>query len=258
MGPFNSSATRVRPLFSALRARDPQGMTWLPKLLALAPNSDIFSGTNLRENPGPIIDIQLDPEKKLLPPEAFLSWLLENPEEMVWPKNKSYSAATQRRREALMGSGPYATDQSSNREREEAQREGLSQLRLLGAKGSNKKWWAFEGQTCVDCFIETGSLRLYIEGKRNEKLSASTDWFPARNQLMRNLESASRDSGETLFACLVIAESTSLRLPDPRRSWPHLREDQRSSLMRHFLGVVTWREVCAATAVDYDSLPHEV
>jgi hypothetical protein len=36
--------------------------------------------------------------------------------------------------------------------------------------------------------------QLYVEGKRTEMLSAATDWYPARNQLLRNLESAGADA----------------------------------------------------------------
>ena len=258
MGPFNSSATRVRPFFNSLLTRDPRGETWLPKLLALAPNSGIFSGNTLRESPGPIRNSQLDPERKLLPPEAFLRWLIENPTRMTWPKGETYSEETQLCREALMDVDPLSGTESRGRKKEEVQRDALCQLELLGSKGSIKKWWAFEGQTSVDCFIQTDNLRLYIEGKRRESLSASTAWFPTRNQLMRNIESAAEDSGQSLFACLIIGESTSLRIPDPQKSWPHLGGEERESLMSHFLGVVSWRDVCEATGVDYASLPHTV
>ena len=36
MGQYNSSLTRVQPVFEALRARDPTGAPWLPQLWQLA------------------------------------------------------------------------------------------------------------------------------------------------------------------------------------------------------------------------------
>jgi hypothetical protein len=39
------------------------------------------------------------------------------------------------------------------------------------------------GHTEVDCWLETERLLLFVEGKRSESLSASTHWYPKRNQL---------------------------------------------------------------------------
>jgi hypothetical protein len=38
----------------------------------------------------------------------------------------------------------------------------LSELGRLGASGSRRKWWAFEGFTSVDFFLETDALLLLI------------------------------------------------------------------------------------------------
>jgi hypothetical protein len=72
----------------------------------------------------------------------------------------------------------------------------VSALEAQGAKGSRRKWWAFEGFTSVDCVLETDRLLVFIEGKRTEKISAATDWYP-RNQIVRNLEVASCVAHET-------------------------------------------------------------
>jgi hypothetical protein len=64
----------------------------------------------------------------------------------------------------------------------------LEELERLGPKGSARKWWAFEGITKVDCWLETDRLVLFVEGKRTETLSKFTAWFPARDQLTRNLD----------------------------------------------------------------------
>jgi hypothetical protein len=106
---------------------------------------------------------------------------------MTWPANAGTSQETLRRRRALCGDDP--------RPREAVRSEALTLLQKQGASRSNKKWWAFEGFTEVDCWLETEHLALLIEGKRRESLSNATAWYPARNQLVRNLEVASDYAG---------------------------------------------------------------
>ena len=58
IGKFNSSITRVRPVFQSLFETDSTGRTWLPK---------IWIGVS---------------KKSLPPPEKFLGWLISNTERM--------------------------------------------------------------------------------------------------------------------------------------------------------------------------------
>jgi thymidylate kinase len=53
-GRFNSSITRVRPVFTALIERDPTGRSWLPALLELCPRRDRVP-TWLRAEPGELL-----------------------------------------------------------------------------------------------------------------------------------------------------------------------------------------------------------
>ena len=142
-------------------------------------------------------------------------------------------------------------------DREDATKQALTELAKHGAVGSHKKWWAFEGRTSVDCYLATDRFRIYGEGKRTDILSPSTDWYPHRNQLVRNLESASADAGGTPFVCLLITGHRLPKVPDSmiRAGLPHLSEIEQRELLRHFLGTITWREACDATGVDYQKLP---
>jgi hypothetical protein len=56
-------------------------------------------------------------------------------------------------------------------------------------------WWRFEGVTRLDCVLMTENLVVTIEGKRTEGLSSSTEWYPARTQIVRNLEAARPPAG---------------------------------------------------------------
>lgn len=266
MGIYNSSLTRVRPFFKRLISRDPSGSSWLQQLLSLAPNHEAFRGTDLLSNPGLLRPTNLDKEEKLAPPEAFLRWLIKNPQMMTWPKKTTFGPETQAWREKLMGrrdlTGRAGDDHAEIRrlDRETAIQEALKELARQGATGSSRKWWAFEGYTSVDCYLSTNRLRLYVEGKRTDILSSSTDWYPSRNQLMRNVESASSHAGDTPFGCLVIAEQRLPTIPESaiRDSFPHLAEGEQRNLMQHYLGSVTWREACEACGLNYDDLPNTV
>jgi len=119
------------------------------------------------------------------------------------------------------------------------------------------EWWVLEGRTHVDCYIETTRLRLFIEGKRTEKLSSNTCWYSKRNQLLRNLECASVQSSGHDFAELLITETpfSGLRSETVAAGLPHLTGEESSELLSHFAGSATWRTLCAAVQLDYESLP---
>jgi hypothetical protein len=96
-----------------------------------------------------------------------------------------------------------------------------------------------------------------VEGKRTDALSSATDWFPRRNQMIRNVESARANSEGVPFGCLLITEEapptiTSSMIQD---SLPHLTETEQNALMPHFWGAFTWRQACEATDIEYGALP---
>jgi hypothetical protein len=257
-GRYNSSATRIRPFFEALVATDPTGVDWLPKLLALVGPQKAFSDDIVRD-PGQVVKIifetETQREQAVGPPEAFLRWLIQNPERMIWPRGVGgdFSPATRRWRLALMGK---AEDGDPDSRKREAMSEGLRQLATVGARGSAHRWWAFEGSTKVDCFIETERVRLYVEGKRTEPLSSAINWFPERNQFARNLEAAREHAVGKNFACLLMSEApvavTNAQIAD---GLPHFTPIERENLLQHYLGNITWRQACNATGVAFSALP---
>ena len=257
MGKFNSSATRIRPFFEALLRRDPTGSDWLPALLSPVGAQTALS-EDLLNDPGEITQIvfqtETRSEKAIGPPEAFCRWLLQNPDRMVWPRGTAgkFSPDTNRWRRDLMGlaeNGPIG-------KQKQAIAAGLEQLALKGVKGSSMKWWAFEGRTKVDCYIETERLRLYVEGKRTEALSSATAWYPARNQFVRNLEAAREHAGDVPFACIMMSESPiCVNQAQLDAGLPHLAPHERVGLLRRYLGNVTWGRACALTKVSFAELP---
>jgi hypothetical protein len=132
-----------------------------------------------------------------------LRWLIEHPERLRWPERRlgvrvTYGSETQRLREALIDGSPD--------ERAAIQTRALADLEEHGPIGSRRRWWAFEGHTEVDCWLETDRLLLFVEGKRSEPLSPSTDWFPERNQLVRNLEVVGELAGVARPLCFSSAK----------------------------------------------------
>jgi hypothetical protein len=269
-GAFNSSRTRVRPVFGDLLRRDPTGRRWLPSLLRLAPRNTALAqalaqgGTALdgaclasREVQVPGDAPEVLPgcfERAFPPPAALLRWCLEEPARLARPLRRGDQETKplgRRNRAALLGpAGPG---------RDAAQQAGLSELQRLGSTGSRRAWWAFEGFTSVDCALETGELLLLIEGKRFEPVSSAGSWIPDRNQISRNLEVASDYAAQAVkqFAVLLIGPDN-CQAPDDEtlvKGWPHLDVAAQNRLLDHFLGAVSWRQVCSAVDVDYDSLP---
>lgn len=193
-----------------------------------------------------IIQLENIFEFSLPPSNAFLKWLIENPDQLQWPNGQIYSEPTQTKRRSLL-------DGDKN-----IQTEALQALSKNGAEKSSKKWWAFEGFTEVDCLIETDSLILAVEGKRTEKgPSAGVNWYPARNQIVRNLESVMQYAVDKLFAVILVDEENSFKLTQEiiDDSLPHLSAKQRTELVSHYLGSTSWKSVCDVTGIDYASLP---
>lgn len=260
---FDSAVTRVRPFFQPLLGRDPRGTTWLGRLLRLGEANPEY-GRKLAERSGPLLDwvalrrkrpdrslralgipsVELEQcfEHRLPPPAAFLRWLIQHPEAMVWPRDEMSEPMQLRRAELFGHYGPERAGAAAVA--------ALGELDRAGAEGSGGKWWAFEGFTRVDCFLETDQLILLVEGKRMEPISASTQWFPRRNQVLRNLEVA-RSLGrqrQKEYAVLVLAEEHvgGIGLDAMEASLPHLTPKERSQLMNHYLGCVTWRDALAS------------
>ena len=270
-GRFNSSITRVRPVFMELIRKDKTGHSWLPPLLRLASTNRKLAEsmaaeagtlvpemTRIREYQDRVLSdygketVKLPScfEYRIPPPTAFLRWLIEHPDRMSWSEEKGTSPGTIARRRRLF-------DQRDDAVRNGAIKEALVELAREKNTGSARQWWAFEGFTEVDCCLETERTLLLIEGKRTESLSASTRWYRGRNQLVRNLETAQEAAGTKLFAVMTISEEPIEPLDTAaiEQSLPHLSPRDREALMCHDLGNTTWRESCQATGLHFEELP---
>jgi hypothetical protein len=243
VGKFNSSVTRVWPVLGALLRRDPTGRQWLSGLspaLRLGSLAPLLPETVQRREVkfGDFGTVSLPNcfEHGTAPPEPFLRWMIENAgPSKAWNFRFDGNSDTEAKRKKLLSGDP------------EFRREALDRLSERGAKGSLREWWAFEGFTSIDCCLETADFLLVIEGKRTESLSSSTTYFKKRNQLARNLEIAQSLANDRDFALLLIAERP-LSNEDAKKliknGLPHLSAHEEASLAQHYLGCVTWSDVC--------------
>jgi hypothetical protein len=259
MGSKDSSLTRVQPFFNQLLDRDPSGKSWLTLLLDAAPRRRDVQPQEPLGQPGRLEPSLTEPrpplrrscfEHEARPSAAFLEWLIKHPEALHWPRGSAgeFGAETTERRERLRDGDPAAQDQA------------LTELAARTPARSARQWWAFEGITKVDCWLETENLVLFVEGKRTEKLSKVTAWFPRRDQLTRNLDLVGQampgKPGYVLLATEVSVEEPSE--DELAAAAPHLGERATEVLLDRYLGQLSWRDLCAATGIDFSTLPNEV
>lgn len=270
MGACNSSVHRVRPVFNALAALDPTGLSWLSTLLSLPSRSDRH---NLRVDAaslGPLEDAAWScdsktdnvlirelgwhlTERKLPAPMALLEILVDS---LVPPRSESAwgrgETATKRR---LLARGDATT-------RKEAHT-------LLGGPPRPSRWEILEGPSSPDVYLQTANTIVLIEGKFTERKPTNhTTWMSTRSQILRHLDAA-RDiaCGRKLYGFFIVesadapgwvnavTETLSARMLE--QSLPHRSADQRAAIADSFLGLTTWRMVCDATGLPLSLLRSE-
>ncbi len=200
----DSSLTRVAPFFLWLtRRKGVPPFEWIPEMIRSGDKDRSLVGSlaqvienDLRSSPG---SVEIVLEKSLPPREAFLRWLIENPEKLSWEKMESSISEKD-------ADTPGKKLNKSNRlklrtagtERGKTIEEAKKRLDSAGAEGSRFKWWAFEGFTSVDCTIRTENALILVEGKRTESVSKKASWYEGRNQIVRNIEAAYQWANKTL------------------------------------------------------------
>lgn len=245
-GHFDSSRTRVRPVFDALKA---SGTGWVRGLLELAqdgsPDADIPADIDLTVLDG----AWGEQERALDPPVSLLAWLIRN----LTPPSKSTSIDEKRKR--LLAGDPDTIAEA---------------LRLLRGNPATREWYIFEGPTVPDALITTPDAVIVVEGKRTERgPTTETTWLPNRHQIWRHIDAAWEGRGRRRVYGMLIVESETGDIPDVWRqasrdtwsaatlkgSFPHRSVLEVEAISSCFLGVTTWRRVCERFGVAHDSLP---
>jgi hypothetical protein len=248
-GRFNSSKTRVVPIFDALVEMDPTGHAWLERLLRLPQRFD-GSRAELPIDPGGLSERCWDGksgggEKRLDPPTPLLRWLIEHPPmslSQLSPNDLSDTAKWRRR----LAAGDDEARQKA--------------LHLLDAQtGRRRGWHIFEGPTSVDVYLATPTLIAVIEGKRTERTpTTSTEWMPVRHQLLRNLDGALEiANGRRVVGAFIVGATRQPTVPEEWQtmtdatispaalagSLPHRTAAERTQVADGYLGATTWGAV---------------
>jgi hypothetical protein len=256
MGIFNSTKTRVEPVFQALTTSD---QPWLDRLLALPSfghrDPHRWNGLDLA------VDQVLfgDKEKRLPAHPKLLEWLLENATDVTGKGLSACGPSTRRKRELLL-----ARDAAT-----------LSEARtLLSTDRNERRWYVLEGPSCPDVFISTPDLVIVIEGKRTEAgPTTATTWMDPRHQMLRHMDGALQVAGgRTVLGFFIVvgenggevpalwksAAATTISADVLTGSLPHRPEHERNQIARGFLGVTTWQVVCRNFGINEDRLPDKL
>jgi hypothetical protein len=255
MGMYDSSKTRVEPVFNCLCQSDPTGRAWLPKLLQLPNRSSEISLPS-------DCDFTIQgrwwgpEERKLDPPVALLSWLIRN---LKLPK-----------------SGELSSDPSKETKRRDliagCESRLVEALALLRRNPNGEDWHIFEGETQPDVFIQTPHIIVVIEGKRTEReATTSTKWMAVRHQMLRHIDCAWEIRGKKQVIGFFIVEGSAKDGDVPPRwrdyateitsaaaiagSLPHRGPEEQKGIASSFIGVTTWQKVCWEFGIDWAALP---
>lgn len=249
-GKYDSSKTRVRPVFDELWTR---GRDWLPQLLALPTDGCADADINSRDLT--LVDGRWEPKEKCLnPPISLLSWLIRNVNRLA-----SRDLDGEFRQRLAIGD-PETIEHA---------------LRLLRTEGASRAWYIFEGPTCPDVYLVARDALVVIEGKRTERTTTNdTTWLPGRHQIWRHLDAAWEIRGRRAVYGFFIVESdvADNSVPELWRkagkecldrsallsSFPHRSAEEVAEISRCYLGVTTWRKVCEKFDIDWHALPSEV
>jgi hypothetical protein len=256
VGIYDSSRTRVAPVFSRLQCLDPSGRQWLQNLLELA---------NSRQLPRPQAGESRLRVAKWWPREAklaaspdLLKWLLENAEEPANPAawGRSPEVMANRRRVVDRDAPTLAEALKNLRER----------------RSSSRAWYVLEGPTQPDVFLDTAEAVVVIEGKRTEPGPTTyTAWMRMRHQMLRHLDAAwEHRQGRRVYGLYIVEAEEGSASVEPSRAWhqavdstvseevlngslPHRSSEERALIGQAVLGVTTWQAVC-----DKFNMPREV
>jgi hypothetical protein len=265
MGEKNSSVTRVWPIFLELMCGQRQSSESLQLLLDLSfKNSGNAFAAQLRDSASSVFPGLLEKptmprtecgmrlklpscfEYSIPPTERFLLWMIESTGEACMPRNGMDAASVRAGRRSDL----FENDHTR---RIDARKEATKNLLLNGVNRSRNGWWLFEGPTSVDCFLESSDAVLLIEGKRTDTIAVHTDWCSSRHQIARNLEAAQCAAKGKRFGVMVAAETPlEISAAEIERGLPHMNPSERAFLAGHYIGCVTWKQICQEANLSVD------
>ncbi|MBW8003827.1 MAG: hypothetical protein FVQ80_17820 [Planctomycetes bacterium] len=265
MGQFNSSLTRVVPIFDFLKDLDETGGDWLPSLLTM-PQGGVVGENNAEFNPpGELLyTCWGENEKGLSPPISLLKWMVQHPFDLNHPENPGNPNPPNNENRTLLLQGEVDTIADA--------------MQLLdNPNRPNTAWYILEGISNPDVYLETENLIVVIEGKRTEPgPTTDTTWMPIRHQMLRHIDCAWELSDHQHVVGFFIVEGfgggEAIDVPDIwgqacnntvtqltlEQSLPHRSVEEREEIANAFLGATTWQAICMEFGIDWGTLPHQI
>jgi hypothetical protein len=259
LGIYNSSRTRVAPLFGRLQSIDPSGRSWLQPLLDLASTRNVGRP---EAGASPLQVARWWPKERRLPaPNSLLEWLVRNAATPAHPSAWGRRAVEAKRRR-LVDRDPVTLEEA---------------LLSIERGPSGRAWYVLEGPTQPDVYLATDDVIVVIDAKRTEEGPVtSTHWMPVRHQMLRHLDAVWDIKEEKRVYGIFIVEAeagSSDRKPSAEwqyaveatvspgaleRSLPHRKPEERAAISDTLLGVTTWQAVCARFEIPTEVLIPEV
>lgn len=264
--PFDSSKTRVVPVFNALskgnnaKLREflafiAEHVTPITRCASKIQASALKEYSTIKihygKRNGKTDGVTVEPgEKRIAPRFEFLEWLILN----------AKTAKSEVGERAKLFSRDKKTQDA-------ARKEALSLLRKHWNKNHvPKSWYILEGDTSPDVYIETDQYILVIEAKRTEPtLTDKTKWMKQRNQMVRHLHPlfADKSSHRPAYGLYIISRSAEedpafkiRKFPNHAAACEKEYSDERTwldsapdlgrtalNMRTMLLGYITWEEI---------------
>jgi hypothetical protein len=235
MGKFNSSLTRVKPLFDRIDSDCQE----LNKLFSLF-NSKI---TPIMKNSS--IEIRYgENEIKIPASKSMLIWMLKNHKSLNNISNHGSSSdktETYKKRELLFSGDKNILNVAINAI------ESFSEL-------PDKKWYVLEGKTSPDIYIETHDSIYIGEAKRTEKyITTKTLWLNERDQLIRHVDSL-LDQPKKVYSFYLLEKKNfkghyeeKMTCYTDKKYWQsnlkHRDNDAVERALNSFIGFLFWEDI---------------
>jgi hypothetical protein len=191
MGVYDSSLTRVVPIFDRLYDIDCSGLAWLPELLKMGDRSADVA--RLPSHPRLIPGHERtwgSAELAMSAPVSLLEYLIQNlTVEQV--AKAGDTGRVREQREALARKDQHYIAQA---------------IASLREARRGREWFVLEGDSRPDATLIMEEAVLVVEGKRTERTCTSkTKWMGTRSQLLRHMDAAmARFPGKRVLGLLLV------------------------------------------------------
>jgi len=254
-GRYDSSKTRVKPVFDYLYAADPSGESWIGPMLSLPRSGSLQPRPTRTESLNKSRSGWGDSERALQPPMALLSWLVRN----IATLEGTETAETLEKRRDLVSKKPERIEEA---------------LSLIRSGNRSRKWYLLEGPTWPDVVLETSDVIIVVEGKRTESgPTTTTTHMQVRHQILRHIDAAFEIRGNrSLFGFFVVEGAEDGSVPSQwaeacartleadvlDRSLPHRSDVEKEQISKAFIGATTWQIICKEFDIPTTTLIDEI